>query len=151
MERSDLFKLMQEPLPTIGQQKRFAHRTTVEEVTGLYHLINALVFDSKLIRPEIEVKSRCRQYWGMCYGEVHDDDNLRPFCKIRMMQRWYAKQWVIVILAHEMCHQYQWMNLAPERVAKKQDLIMSHGPSFFLFRDNFSRLHIYILTSIVDA
>lgn len=126
---------MQEPLPTIWQQKKFAYRTSTEEVTFLHHLINNEIFDNVLPLPIIEVKPRCRKYWGMCYGEVHADDWTKPFCKIRMMDKWYSRQWVVVVLAHEMCHQYQWDIYGPQRLAMKKDFIMSHGPSFFQFKD----------------
>ena len=139
-DQSELFKLMQEPLPTIGQQKRYGYRTNVDEAVYLHQLINREVFSNVLPTPEIEVKSRCRKYWGMCYGEVHNDDWNKPYCKIRLMDKWFSKQWLITILAHEMCHQYQWDVHGPERINNNRELIMSHGPTFFKFRDNL-RIH----------
>jgi len=51
------------------------------------------------------------------------------------MDKWFCKQWLITVLAHEMCHQYQWDVLGYKRVKAGQKPIMSHGPSFFIFRE----------------
>jgi hypothetical protein len=51
------------------------------------------------------------------------------------MDKWYSRQWLITVLAHEMCHQYQWDVQGLERLKKGKEPIMSHGPSFFVFRD----------------
>lgn len=132
---SELYRIMQEPLPTVSQQKRFVYRPALDEVQYLYSVINRDVFDNVLPVAEITVKGRWHGYWGMCYGEVHEDDWAKPYCTIRVTDKWWSKQWLIIILAHEMCHHYQWVNLAEDRLANKKTLLMSHGPSFFAFRD----------------
>lgn len=131
---SELSRIMQEPLPTIGQQKRYMYRPTTDEVQYLYSVINREVFNNALPDAEITVKGRWHKYWGMCYGEVHDDDWEKPYCKIRVSDKWWSKQWLVIILAHEMCHQHQWLILGPQRLAEGKELLMSHGPSFFAFR-----------------
>ena len=43
-KRSELSKLMREPLPSIGYQKRLSYRTNVAEVVELYKLTYDLSF-----------------------------------------------------------------------------------------------------------
>ena len=56
-----------------------------------------------------------------------------------MMDKWFCKQWLIATLAHEMCHQYQWDILGPIRLDEGKQPILSHGPSFFVFRDKLAQ------------
>jgi hypothetical protein len=55
------------------------------------------------------------------------------------MDKWYCKQWLITVLAHEMCHQYQWDIQGMERLKRGKQPLMSHGPSFFVFRDKLKK------------
>ncbi len=107
-KRSELSKLMREPLPSIGYQKRLSYRTNKAEVVELYKLINQACFNNKLNMPEFEVTARCRKYWGMCYASYDIVKYRKTYCKIRLMDKWFCKQWLITTLAHEMVHQYQW-------------------------------------------
>ena len=63
------------------------------------------------------------------------------------MDKWYCKQWLVTTLAHEMCHQYQWEIIGAERISMGKDPIMSHGPSFFLFRERLKEHGISLKTS----
>ena len=137
--RYELSELMQEELPSIGYQKRLSYRTDYDEVVYLYRLINHKIFNNKLIMPEIEVMPRCRKYWGMCFATVNMPTKTKSFCKIRLMDKWYCKQWLITTLAHEMCHQYQWDRQGPKRLREGKEPILSHGPSFFVFRDKLAK------------
>lgn len=141
-KRSELSKLMREPLPSIGYQKRLSYRTNQAEVIELYKIINQACFNNKLNMPEIEVTPRCRKYWGMCYGATTMPTKSKSHCKIRMMDKWYCRQWLITILAHEMCHQYQWDVEGLKRLYRGKEPIMSHGPSFFIFRDKLKKYGI---------
>ena len=134
-KKPKLVDMMQEELPSIGYQKRLSYRTTYEEVIDLYRLINKTVFNSKLAMPTIEVMPRCRTYWGICFGEHHMMPKQRSYCKIRVMDKWYCKQWLISTLAHEMCHQYTWDILGEERRKVGKEPLMSHGPTFYIFRE----------------
>ena len=89
--------------------------------------------------PEIEVMPRCRKYWGMCFATHDMPTKTESFCKIRLMDKWYCKQWLITVLAHEMCHQYQWDVQGVQRLNEGKQPIMSHGPSFFVFRDKLKK------------
>jgi hypothetical protein len=125
---------MSENLPNISYQKKMGYRTNNTEVENLYKLINQTIFESKLIMPEIEVRGRCRQYWGVCFGEIEKPNESHTYCRIRVMDKWFCKQWLITTLAHEMCHQYQWDIIGEERKNQGKDPLMSHGPTFFIYR-----------------
>lgn len=138
-KNKSLHELMLEDLPSISQQKRLTYRTTHAEVTALYRLINKTIFNNKLLMPELEVAPRCREYWGLCFGSFIRPTARKSNCKIRLMDKWYCRQWLIIVLAHEMCHQYQWDVQGIERRKMGKDPIMSHGPSFFVFRDKLKK------------
>jgi hypothetical protein len=144
---SPLRDIMESPLPSIGQQKRLSYRTNTQEVTRLYRMLNWYVFDGILPTPVLEVVPRCRKYWGMCYGEEEKFRYKRSYCKIRLMDKWYCKQWLINTLAHEMCHQYQWDIIGAKRIQQGKNPIMSHGPSFFVFRERLKEHGISLKTA----
>ena len=147
MKKSDLSKLMREPLPSIGYQKRLSYRTNKAEVTELYKLINQSCFNNKLSMPEIEVVPRCRKYWGMCYASYDIVKYRKTYCKIRLMDKWFCVQWLITTLAHEMVHQYQWDIIGPEREEQGKHSLMSHGPSFYQFRPYMEEYDISLKTA----
>lgn len=146
---TSLKEIMQEELPPIAYQKRLQYRTDYDEVVKLYRMLNKTIFNNKLIMPEIEVMPRCRKYWGMCYGSIQMPTTRKSYCKIRLMDKWYCKQWLITVLAHEMCHQYQWDVIGLQRLSKGKQPIMSHGPSFFVFRDKLKKHGIPLKSAIV--
>ena len=131
-KRSELSKLMREPLPSIGYQKRLSYRTNVDEVVELYKIINQACFNNKLDMPEIEVTPRCRKYWGMCFASYDIVKYRKTYCKIRLMDKWFCKQWLITTLAHEMVHQWEWLT----------NENMTHGPQFFLWRNQLANYNI---------
>ena len=131
---------MATPLPSLTEQKRLAYRPNLREVHHLYNLINQEIFKNRLSRPKIELGIR-RSCWGVCVGFTREKDN-GSYCVIKLSDKWYCKQWLITILAHEMAHQYQWDVLGPKRNKKGLDFLMSHGPTFFLHRDRMLRNHI---------
>lgn len=141
-KNKSLHELMLEDLPSISQQKRLTYRTTHAEVTALYRLINKTIFNNKLLMPELEVAPRCREYWGLCFGSFIRPTARKSNCKIRLMDKWYCRQWLIIVLAHEMCHQYQWDIQGMERLKRGRQPLMSHGPSFFVFRDKLKKYGI---------
>ncbi len=130
-----LSELMDLPLPTISEQKRLLFRPSRHFVHHVYELINYEVFDSELYKPRLEIQSHCQKYWGMCMGDIYRDST-GSHCTIRMMDKYFCPQWFVTTLAHEMVHQYQWDILGPEREKNGKDWLMSHGPSFFQFRNN---------------
>jgi hypothetical protein len=144
---SPILEIMESPLPSIGQQKRLSYRTDINEVTRLYKMLNWYIFDYKLSMPVLEVVPRCRKYWGMCYGEEKRFPYRKSQCKIRLMDKWYCKQWLVTTLAHEMCHQYQWDIIGNERWEQGKQPIMSHGPSFFIFKETLKKHGISLKTA----
>ena len=80
---------------------------------------------------------RCREYWGLCQAKhpIPKPNSSRSGCLIRLQDKWYCKQWLVATLAHEMCHQYQWDIVSKDRVSKGLKPILSHGPSFFIFKN----------------
>lgn len=126
---------MQEPLPSVTAQKRLSYRTSKSEAIKIFKIINEEVFDNKLALPDIIVKSHCKKYWGMCHGEYEKIKYRKTLCWIELMDKWYCRQWFITILAHEMCHQAQWDLDGVKREEQGKGRIMSHGPSFFEYRD----------------
>lgn len=114
-----LQELMDLPLPSLTAQKRLLFRPDLDDVKHVYNLLNEKIFNDTLNRPNI-ILGKCRGYWGMCYGETKPYKN-GSYCKIKLSDKWYSAQWMIVTLAHEMSHQYQWDNYT----------IMNHGPSFY--------------------
>ena len=131
---SKLMLLMSEPLPSLILQKKLSYRTTKREVRELYNIINEEVFDNALPIASIEVKSHCRGYWGLCIGDGFSIKKKKSQCIIILSDKWYCKQCLITTLAHEMVHQYQWDVYSKIRHLEGKDPIMSHGPSFFIFK-----------------
>lgn len=126
---------MSHALPSISEQKKKPYRPTIGTVLFYYRLLNELVFDRTLTRPYIVLR-RMHRDWAFCRG--HEDFS----CEIHLNNSYYCRQWFLMILAHEMCHQYQWQVLGQERWARGQKPIMSHGPSFYAFRSRLNELGI---------
>ena len=141
MKTSRLQRIMSQKLPTISAQKRLLYRTDLSEVKYLFKILNQEIFNNELSMPEFEILARCREYWGMCQAK-HFMPNLsssRSSCIIRLQDKWYCKQWLVATLAHEMCHQYQWDVISKKRIRKGIRPIMSHGPTFFVFREKLAK------------
>lgn len=138
---SKLLQMMNEELPNLSYQKRLKYRTSHKEVFELYHLLNETIFDNKLPLPKIQVMARCRKYWGICMADdFHPNlQSTKSECTIRLMDKWFCKQWLITTLAHEMCHQYQWDIESRKRAKKGLEPVMSHGPTFFQFKPKLAR------------
>jgi len=130
-----LSELMDLPLPSVTEQKRLPFRPSKYFLNHAYELINYEVFGDYMYRPKLELQSNCQKYWGMCMGHVRPSIS-GSYCTIRMMDKWFCPQWFITTLAHEMVHQYQWDIIGPEREDAGKDWLMSHGPSFYQFRED---------------
>lgn len=136
-----LREYMDSELPSISQQKRLAYRTDEKEVKHLFRLLNNAVFDGKLPTPKFIIFSRSKDYWGLCEATdfVPNAASKRSDVIIHLYNKWYCKQWLIDTLAHEMCHQYQWDVYSKKRARKGLGPIMSHGPSFYIFRERLAK------------
>ena len=62
--------------------------------------------------------------------------------EFEITQNHFCKQWLIMVLAHEMAHQYQWDVLGVKRMKKGLEPIMSHGPTFYIHRKKFLKHNI---------
>jgi hypothetical protein len=138
-------KIMETPLPSVTCQKTKPFRPTDADVIYAYNLINRYVFDKELRRPEI-TQATIRKAWGWCYGQDVRYSN-GSYCKIHLMNKWFSPQWFMNTLAHEMAHQYQWDVIGPEREANGQEPIMSHGPTFFIWRERFDYYGLNLKTA----
>jgi len=139
-------EMMLIPLPSIPTQKKMPYRPTQTEVEYVYDLLNQEVFGGCLIRPKLIIAARCRNYWGMCYGEDTPQQN-GTFCKIKIMDKWFCAQWMVTVLAHEMCHQYQWDVFSKPRADKGKRRLMRHGPSFYRFQQQLKLQGISLRTT----
>jgi hypothetical protein len=63
------------------------------------------------------------------------------------MDKWFCAQWAVTVIAHEMVHQHQWDIEGPKRWRKGKDFLMSHGPTFFRFRDKLEKYGISLKTA----
>jgi len=135
-----LSELMEIPLPSLTEQKKLAYRPSLREVYRIYDQLNKEIFQNKLIKPEIQIGTR-RQCWGICLGFSRIRKS-GSYCIIKLSDKWYCKQWLIAILAHEMSHQYQWDILGPKRLTQGKKSLMSHGPSFFLHKNRLLKHNI---------
>lgn len=134
-------RCMSHSLPSITEQKTKPYRPSIRQVLFYYRMLNFLIFDNKLTRPYIEIH-RLKNAWGLCIGHVDLS------CEIHITDRFYCKQWFVSILAHEMCHQYQWQILGQQRLKLGRTPLMSHGPSFFLYKAKFQKLGIPLKTTM---
>lgn len=137
-----LAKMMEKELPDLSSQAKLPYRTSHREVVSLFKLINREVFNDKLPMPEFVILQRTSDYWGICIAKSFVPDGEESVCRIKLSDKWFCKQWLITILAHEMCHQYQYDIDGPKRMRMGLDPIMSHGPSFFKFRSKLSKFGI---------
>ena len=134
-DSKQLKELMSKELPNITYQKRRLYRTNQQEVLELFNIINQEVFDNKLSKPKIIVKTHIQRKWGECQGYHNKTQKNKSLCVILLNKNWYCKQWLITVLAHEMAHQYQWDILGNQRLLEGKQRLMSHGPSFYKFKN----------------
>lgn len=131
---SILKELMSHDLPGLTYQKKQQYITNIREVKSLYRLINSDIFNDKLTMPEIYVKPRLKKVWGQCTGVNAYPEEGKSACVIEIGKRWYCKQWLIMVLAHEMVHQWQWDIHGRTREKQGKEPIISHGPSFYKWK-----------------
>lgn len=146
LDKYSLEDIMNLPLPNITFQRRLLFRPTTRDIVHVYEQLNESVFKNELCRPIIKVQPYRKKYWGMCIGE-HDIQKNGTYCRFDLMDKFYCPQWFVTVLAHEMVHQYQWDIDGYKRTRKGKDKLMSHGPSFFQFRDKLAKHEIPLKTA----
>ncbi len=135
---------MESPLPSVDEQVGETYKPSKQEVYEVYDLLNEHVFENKLTRPKIGLRKI--KWWGLCLGYTLKDQG-RHGVDIHLFKAFPCKQWLVVILAHEMVHQYQWDIHGPERIAAGKKAILSHGPTFVAFRKKLKEFGIPLKTS----
>jgi len=145
-ESLTLKELMDTPLPPITYQRRLMFRPTLAEAKYTYNLLNKQVFAGELLMPTLDIAARRQKYWGMCIGSI-EQHKTGSYCEIELMDKWHCRQWFVTILAHEMAHQHQWDINGPARARQGKDWLMSHGPSFFTFRNRLGEHNIPLKTA----
>jgi len=137
--KTTLKALMGQDLPNLTFQRKLCYITNIREVKALYRLINKEIFNNRLIMPKIYVRSRLRGTWGECQGIDLPYNNNKSRCIITLADRWYCRQWLITAIAHEMCHQFEWDIISKRREKEGLPPIMSHGPTFFRWREKLNK------------
>ena len=148
VKKSYLLEAMDCELPSKTDQKRLIYRPSIEETFYAYRCLNHYVFYNSLNIPVVTLNPRMRDMWGQCIGDFNKNPKTKSYCTIRLMDKFYCKQWFIIVLAHEMCHQYQWDVIGDIRRKEGINPIMSHGPSFFYFKNELEEIGIPLKTGI---
>jgi hypothetical protein len=137
---------MDKELPNLEYQRARKYRPKLREIKAIFRCINREVFYGQLKLPKFEIKAM-RGAWGACEGKSGVRYKTRSNCVIHLNDRWYCRQWLINTLAHEMVHQYQWDIYSRIRIQNGQPPIMSHGPSFYIWRKKLLKYDIHLKTT----
>jgi hypothetical protein len=143
---SQLEKLLATPLPCLSQQRRKPYRPREQEIRRVYSLLNRAVFDGVMRRPEIKT-GRETNALGWCIG-MRSPSRSRSGCIMRLTDKWFSVHWLIFVMAHEMCHQYQWDIIGPQRQAQGLRPLISHGPSFFQHRARLAAIGVPLIKQV---
>ncbi len=104
-------------------------RPTIQDCREMFRNINKQVFNNELSMPNFRLVYS-KDYWGMCVGNFEDPAR----CTIHMNKSFLSKRLFIDTMAHEMVHQWEWLN----------NDNMTHGPQFFLWREELSKFGIHL-------
>jgi len=139
-----IVRIMQTPLPPIDYQKKRLYAPTETEILELHRLLNEKVFNNQLRVPPLKLKNM--GHFGMCYGHVATS-KIPHHAALALRRRYQCVQWVMLILAHEMAHQYQWEVDGPIRIAEGKKPLLSHGPTFYKFNKTLTAYGIPLRSS----
>lgn len=138
--------IMESELPSLTYQRKLGFRPSVRETRDAYRTLNRYLFDNRLKMPEIQ-QGTIRQCWGYCQWQDDRQDS-GSYCTIKLMDKWFAPQWWLNTLAHEMVHQWQWDIIGmKERGGDYEKRGGAHGPDFFQFREVFDYYGLHLKTS----
>lgn len=131
--------LMNQPLPSITEQRKKCFRPKQSEVIYAYNILNQYLFKNQLCRPKIQLGT-IRKSWGYCLW-LDDPQPTGSYCTIKLSDKWFCSQWFLNTLAHEMVHQYQWdvyrWDHLNENGREMNCYSGAHGPSFYYWREKF--------------
>ena len=136
--------LMNTPLPPKTLQRRKFYRPSLRQVYKLYDLLNYHIFQNTLVRPKITM-GRTRDFWAECSGSTLPHRN-GSYCELKLSDKWFCVQWLVVTLAHEMVHQYQWEVEGWDKLKEGRMSIMNHGASFYAWREHLSYYQVPLYT-----
>lgn len=131
---------MQTPLPSKNKQRKMLYSPNIREVRNIWDMLNTEVFDGCLTKPSINLRSLPKEY-GWCIGFIEEESG-RHYSKLKLANEFFCVQWLVMILAHEMSHQYQWDVTSIYKPDATVDEKMSHEGSFFCFKDKLALFDI---------
>ena len=120
--RTKLFKMVQS-----FDEHDAKFRPTIQDCREIWHNINRNVFNGELKMPSFRLVYT-KAFWGECQGVLEDQTRV----KMKINKSFLSKRLFINTMAHEMVHQWEWLN----------NENMTHGPQFFLWRDQLANYNI---------
>jgi len=102
-------------------------RPTISDCREIWNNINRNVFNGELKMPSFRLVYT-KAFWGECQGVLEDQTRV----KMKINKSFLSKRLFINTMAHEMVHQWEWLN----------NENMTHGPQFFLWRDQLANYNI---------
>ena len=120
--RTKLFKMVQS-----FDEHDAKFRPTISDCREIWNNINRNVFNGELKMPSFRLVYT-KAFWGECQGVLEDQTRV----KMKINKSFLSKRLFINTMAHEMVHQWEWLN----------NENMTHGPQFFLWRDQLANYNI---------
>ena len=120
--RTKLFKMVQS-----FDEHDAKFRPTIQDCREIWNNINRNVFNGELKMPSFRLVYT-KAFWGECQGVLEDQTRV----KMKINKSFLSKRLFINTMAHEMVHQWEWLN----------NENMTHGPQFFLWRDQLANYNI---------
>ena len=120
--RTKLFKMVQS-----FDEHDAKFRPTIQDCREIWNNINRNVFNGELKMPSFRLVYT-KAFWGECQGVLNDQTRV----KMKINKSFLSKRLFINTMAHEMVHQWEWLN----------NENMTHGPQFFLWRDQLANYNI---------
>jgi hypothetical protein len=102
-------------------------RPTISDCREIWSNINRNVFNGELKMPSFRLVYT-KAFWGECQGVLEDQTRV----KMKINKSFLSKRLFINTMAHEMVHQWEWLN----------NENMTHGPQFFLWKDQLANYNI---------
>jgi hypothetical protein len=120
--RTKLFKMVQS-----FDEHDAKFRPTISDCREIWSNINRNVFNGELKMPSFRLVYT-KAFWGECQGVLEDQTRV----KMKINKSFLSKRLFINTMAHEMVHQWEWLN----------NENMTHGPQFFLWKDQLANYNI---------
>jgi hypothetical protein len=110
------------------------YKSDVSEAEEVHKMLNKYLFQGALQDAPIR-RRKLKDIWAQCDGRFDPVDGEFYTAEISLGLFYPHKAVFVAALAHEMVHQWQWEVLSAERAEEGKDPIMSHGPSFYQWRN----------------